>query len=76
MIDHCILTLKKEKEAIIFKNYVSDSLTNIAKMIASLGRGKYEVPRYAELIEPSATAKEERTEDEVISSISEKLARL
>lgn len=76
MIDHCISTLKKEKETAIFKNYVTDSLRNIGQMVAALGQGKYDVPRYAELIEVSREPKEERTAEEVIDSISDKLARM
>ena len=76
VIDHCISTLKKEKEETLFRYYVTDSLTNIATFVAQLGSGKYEVPRYADMIQPPKEEKEERTADEIIVSISDKLANL
>ena len=76
MIDHCVSTLKKERDETIYRNYIADSLRNIAQIVAALGQGKYDAPRYAEFIAVAEDKEEEKTAEQVIDKISEKLARI
>ena len=76
MIDHCVSTLKKERDETIYRNYIADTLRNIAQITAALGQGKYDAPRYAEFVEVAKEPKEEKTAEQVIDKISEKLARI
>lgn len=75
-MDHCISTLKKEREERLFEVYVTDTLKNIGTMVAALGQGQYEAPRFADIVEIKPVEVEEtRTEEEVIDTLSEELAR-
>lgn len=67
VMQHCVSALKKRRADLIFRVYITDSLR------AFIDKGNDTMPRYYDLITPQEE-EEQRTEEEVVASISEKLA--
>ena len=74
VIEHYIAFFQKEQEEKTFKVYVSDALRLISENTAKQVGGSYISARYCDIIEPKK--QEERTAEEVITDIKEKLRRL
>lgn len=75
VIEHYIAFFKKEQHEKAYKNYVTDALRIITENTArAVNNGIYLKARYAELIEP--IKKEERTANEIIDDLKQKLRRL
>lgn len=70
MVDSCISLLVKEKKEKEYRIYVTDILTSILR---SQFAEPINVPRYIDLVEPPRVVKPERTADEIIKNISQKL---
>jgi hypothetical protein len=70
VVDSCISLLVKEKKEKEYRIYVTDILTSILK---SQFAEPINVPRYIDLVEHPRVTKPERTADEIIKDISQKL---
>lgn len=67
--------LRSKREQAIFRSYIADTLMAVVNNTAKFAGGSTIKNRFAELIEVKE-AKPERSADEVIVSITEKLAAL
>ena len=74
VIEHYIAFFRKEQQEKAYKCYVTDALRLITENTAKANGGRYLQARYIEYIEP--IKEETRTEEEVITSLKEKLRRL
>lgn len=77
LIDHCVYEHNRRQKQLVYEIYVTDRLKAINDSIASFYGGASTKTRYIELVERIKKAPEpERTAEEVISSISDKLERI
>lgn len=74
-LKYVIKKYEKEQELFLYRLYVTDSLKLVAENTAKLSQGGYLVKRYAELIDIGKrdVAKEEKTPEEIIGRIKNKL---
>ena len=74
MIDNYISVFHKEQQDKLYRIYVTDTLRLITENTSKVQGGAYIKMRFAELLEPPK--KEERTEEEVITNIMDKLRKV
>ena len=73
VIEHYIAFFQKEQQEKAYKNYVTDTLRLITENTAKMFGGSYITQRYADIIAPKI---EERTAEEIIIDLKEKMERL
>lgn len=77
LIEHCIYKYNERQERLTFEIYVTDRLKAINDSIASFLGGASTSKRYVDFIKEMKKKPEpERTAEQVISSISDKLERI
>lgn len=77
LVEHCVYRYNESQKRMVYEVYVTDRLKAINDSVASFFGGQTVKKRYAELLEESRNVKkEERTAEEIIASISEKLERI
>ena len=76
VIEHCLSAFQKQKEEEQFKEYIADGVYLVANNFAEHFGGRTLTIRYRDLKKKSEEKKEERTEQEIISSIQEKMKAL
>jgi hypothetical protein len=74
VIDHCVSALKSKRDDELFRVYVTDALKSIAGNTARFNGGTEMNTRFKDILDPPE--EDDRTPDEIICSISEKLKRL
>ena len=73
MTDYCIASIRKYQKEMEYRAYITDMMRLI---LQSQQTQPLDIPRYIDLVEPQKETQPERTADEIISSISDKLAKL
>jgi len=78
LIEHCIYEHNRKQERKAYQIYVTDRLKSINESLANAFGGQVAQMRYIELLEKvmNNEHQEERTAEEIISSISDKLEGL
>lgn len=79
LIEHCVYEYNRKQEQRAYEMYVTDRLKCINDIAAGLFGGKTASHRFADILDhmsKNEEPEEERTAEEIISSISEKLERL
>lgn len=77
LIEHCIYAYNEKQHRLAYEIYVADRLKAINDSVASFFGGSSTTKRYVDLIKEMKQKPEpERTAEQVISSISEKLERI
>jgi hypothetical protein len=72
--DFCISLFKKQQEEKAVKLYCAECLRIIGENTAKLCEGSYTTVKLSDILDPKPT--EERTSDEVIGNIKEKLNKM
>ena len=77
LVEHCIYEHNRRQKQFAYEVYVTDRLKAINDSVASFFGGSSTGTRYLDIIESAKkSAEPERTAEEVISSISDKLERI
>lgn len=79
LIEHCIYVYNAKQERRAYEIYVTDRLKAINDSVAHVFGGSTAEKRYMDFLEsaqPKRATEDNRTAEQVISSISEKLERL
>ena len=78
LIEHCIYEYNRKQERMAYEMYITDGLKCINDSVAGFLGGRSLSKRFADIIKQmnSRQPEEDRTAEQIISSISEKLERL
>lgn len=77
VIEHCVTALSIIQKENLFKNYIADTIYAIGNLVGNaFGAGDIILRRYADLINPQDDVVEEKTEQEVIEHIQNRLKAL
>lgn len=78
LIEHCIYEYNRKQERMAYEMYITDGLKCINDSVAGFLGGKSLSKRFADILKQmnSRQLEEDRTAEQIISSISEKLERL
>lgn len=74
MIKNCITLFQKEQEEKLYKNYVTRCLRMITENTANMSQGRYIKAEFEDVIKPRPV--DNRTADEIIGGIKEKIKKL
>lgn len=74
MIDHCISSFLKDQETQAYRNYVTETLKIITENTAkAVQEGRYIEESYTSIYKKNEPKKKEKTKEEIISGIDQKL---
>ena len=78
LIEHCIYEYNRKQERMAYEMYITDGLKCINDSVAGFLGGRSLSKRFADILKQmnSRQPEEDRTAEQIISSISEKLERL
>lgn len=75
-IEHLVSSYKADMERKRYQEYVTDALKGLTEILTALGGHPIQVPRFTQSEKPIKEQREERTAEEVVRSIKEKLRKM
>lgn len=73
VIEHCVASFRKKQQIISFATYITDGIKIVAENSARINGGSILTERFIDIIRPEKEQKKEKTQDEIIQHLRDKL---